>query len=78
MVGFWEFFGGKIEQGEILEVVLKCELLEEIGIVVKEVVLFKVLEYIFIDCIVILSFYMVEVWDGEFFGCEGQLMCWVK
>lgn len=26
MVGFWEFLGGKVEVGEILEQVLICEL----------------------------------------------------
>lgn len=78
MAGFWEFPGGKIEQGEIPEVALKRELLEETGIVVKEAVLLKVLEHTFTDRIVTLRFYMVEAWDGEPFGREGQPMRWVK
>ncbi|KKM59830.1 8-oxo-dGTP diphosphatase MutT [Yersinia pestis] len=77
MAGFWEFPGGKIEQGETPEIALKRKLLEETGIVVQQATLLTMLEHTFSDRIVTLHFYRVEVWDGEPFGREGQPMRWV-
>jgi len=77
MAGFWEFPGGKIEPEETPQSALKRELLEEIGIIIEQMSLFKVLERRFSDRIVTLHFYLVEQWQGKPFGREGQPMRWV-
>ncbi|CNE69926.1 nucleoside triphosphate pyrophosphohydrolase [Yersinia nurmii] len=78
MAGFWEFPGGKIEQGETSEMALYRELLEEVGIVAQNAVQITTLEHRFPDRIVTLSFYLVEHWQGEPFGREGQPVRWIK
>lgn len=78
MAGFWEFPGGKLELGESPEQALKRELLEETGIHVCRAQRLEVLDHHFTDRIVTLNFYLVEEWQGEPYGREGQPMRWVK
>jgi 8-oxo-dGTP diphosphatase len=77
MANKWEFPGGKLEQGETAEQALYRELLEEIGI--KVISAKKILETNDHqpELCINLSFFLVEDWDGEPWGKEGQPCRWV-
>jgi 8-oxo-dGTP diphosphatase len=67
-----EFPGGKIESDETPEQALIRELQEEVGITVTTSSLFDKLEYQFPDRHITLWFFLVESWQGEPWGKEGQ------
>jgi len=78
MANKWEFPGGKIEAGETPEQALVRELQEEIGINAIKYQLFDTVQYAFPDRQISLWFYLVEGWEGEPWGKEGQPGRWVK
>ena len=73
----WEFPGGKIEAGETPEQALIRELQEEVGITPTQSSLFEKLEYQFPDRHITLWFWLVESWEGEPWGKEGQPAQWI-
>jgi len=77
MANKWEFPGGKIEAGESAEQALVRELQEEVGITPQGATLYEKLEYQFPDRHITLWFWLVESWDGEPWGKEGQPGSWV-
>lgn len=77
MANMWEFPGGKIEADESAEQALKRELLEETGIVVTRAEAFDISDHTYEDLRVTLHFFVVEGWNGEPYGREGQPMRWV-
>ncbi|MBS9435748.1 8-oxo-dGTP diphosphatase MutT [Photorhabdus noenieputensis] len=77
MGGFWEFPGGKVEKEETPEQALVRELQEEIGITVTHYELVKTVEHDFSDRLITLYFFLVDGWENEPFGKEGQLSRWV-
>lgn len=77
MANKWEFPGGKIEAGESAEEALKRELHEETGIEVVSAQAIGSAEHRYEDVCVTLNFFLVENWQGEPWGREGQPQRWV-
>lgn len=75
--GYWEFPGGKIEEGESAEKALLRELTEEVGIVASLPEHYQSLMYDYGDKCVHLHFFLVKEFTGEAHGREQQTTCWV-
>ncbi|WP_393969509.1 8-oxo-dGTP diphosphatase MutT [Kluyvera intermedia] len=73
----WEFPGGKIEAEESPEQAVIRELQEEVGITVTSLRQFDKLEYQFPDRHITLWFWLVDGWEGDPWGKEGQPGRWV-
>jgi 8-oxo-dGTP diphosphatase len=74
--GFWEFPGGKIEDGEAPVAALERELHEEIGIAAERSYPWITLRYAYPEKTVRLHFYRVAGWRGEPHGREDQQLSW--
>ncbi|MEZ5566286.1 MAG: 8-oxo-dGTP diphosphatase MutT [Gammaproteobacteria bacterium] len=76
--GYWEFSGGKLQDGESPELALKRELLEELGIVVKGTLPFMHYRHDYPERSVELHVFLVETYTGEPRGVEGQPLRWIS
>lgn len=74
---FWEFPGGKIENGECADAALGRELAEELGIGGLEFEHFRTLNHDYPDIRVSIDFFIVSAWQGVPVGMEGQQLRWV-
>jgi len=76
--GLWEFPGGKLEVGENSCQALKRELLEELGIKIKSTKSLIKVNHQYSDFDVSLDVLIVESYEGEANGLEGQPIKWVR
>ncbi|CAK9887665.1 MULTISPECIES: Nudix family hydrolase [Pseudomonas] len=76
--GLWEFPGGKVEEGEAVELALARELQEELGIVVTAARPLIKVKHDYPDKQVLLDVWEVNGFTGEPHGAEGQPLAWVS
>jgi 8-oxo-dGTP diphosphatase len=74
--GYWEFPGGKLEHGETVEQALRRELIEELGITIGPVELWKTQMVDYPHALVRLHFCKVRHWEGELQMREAQSFAW--
>ncbi len=75
--GLWEFPGGKIDDSEDPPAALVRELQEELGIHVVDSRFFLSLRHDYDDRRVSIDFFLVNQWQEEPAGLEGQALRWV-
>lgn len=75
--GMWEFPGGKIAPGESAQEALSRELAEELGIEMTTCSSFMKLRHEYDDRIVTIEFFIVDGWNEEPLGLEGQSLRWI-
>lgn len=76
--GYWEFPGGKVEDGETPAAALSRELHEELGIDVVSAYPWLVREFDYPHAAVRLNFFRVRAWRGELQSREAQAFSWQR
>lgn len=78
LAGKWEFPGGKVEQGETIEVAMLRELKEEVGLIAIQYRLFDSLNFQYDELHLSLNFYLVTDYKGQASSLEDQQIKWVN
>ena len=80
MAGLWEFPGGKVEAGETPEQTLIRELLEELGIVVREACLAPLTfaSHAYADFHLLMPLYVCRRWEGTVTARHHVRLAWVR
>lgn len=76
--GYWEFPGGKLESGESVELALRRELQEELGLNIEAVIPWRSLEVDYPHARVNLNFCKVTRWQGVLQMREQQDFAWQR
>ena len=76
--GFWEFPGGKRDDGESMEACLRREVHEELGIWVEPREFYGKARYLYPDRVVLLHFYFCEWVSGEAVCHDCHAFRWIR
>lgn len=76
--GYWEFPGGKVENGETPAAALSRELYEELGIDTISAYPWLIREFDYPHAAVRLHFFRVRAWRGELQSREAQAFAWQR
>ena len=76
--GYWEFPGGKIENGESVQECLMREIEEELGVRVKAAEFFRLREHVYPQKTVRLHFYFCDWVSGEACRRDCHDFAWVQ
>jgi 8-oxo-dGTP diphosphatase len=74
--GYWEFPGGKLEAKESVVEALRRELIEEIGVTIKDAYVWRSSMVDYPHALVRLTFCKVHHWSGELHMHESQQFAW--
>ena len=76
--GWWEFPGGKVDEGETTDAALSRELHEELGIEVQRAYAWITRVFVYPHATVRLNFFRVLQWAGEPHSKEDQAIRWQR